>query len=156
MKHYNFPTSWSALQTLSQPSTSTKRWHCQISWQKLNTIWNRIGVVKSKHNTAPRSYNIHTDKDTEIRRNRRHLLQSRSTFDVKDDIPFEEAPNTEAFNTETPNPEVSNTEAPNTETQNTDASDRAEEATHHDEVPTPNEVRTRSGRLIVKPARYRQ
>ena len=119
-----------------------------------------MGVVTNKHNTAPRSYNIHTDKDTVIRRNRRHLLPSSSTFDVKDDIPFEEAPNTEVSNTEAPNAkvsntEVSNTEVPNTETHNTDVSNRAK-VTTYDEVPTPKEVRTRSGRLIVKPARYRQ
>lgn len=114
---------------------------------KNSTQWNRMGVVVNKHNTAPRSYNIHTDIDTKIRRNRRHLLQSsRSTLDVKEDIHFEEAPNTEAFNKKTPNTDTSN---------GAEVTTRDEVSTPN-EVPTQNEVRTRSGRLVVKPERYRQ
>lgn len=49
-----------------------------------NNRWGRVGKIVDIDN-SPRSYIIHTDKDTTIRRNRRHLIPSSSKLSIERD-----------------------------------------------------------------------
>jgi len=52
--------------------------------------WGRRGVVLNKVATSPRSYNLLTDKLTQIRRNRRHLLRTQEQFIPQTDKSIED------------------------------------------------------------------
>ena len=56
-------------------------------------MWSRHGKIIGLHDT-PRSYNILSDKNRTIRRNRRHLLTSNDEFCIKGEV--EETSNRES------------------------------------------------------------
>ena len=110
-----------------------------------------MGIVTEKYHT-PRSYIIRTDKDSIIRRNRRHLLPSNNKFEItgeEDDTLINNLTNSKDS---TDNNNTDSTITQNEETTNTGSTN----SNHEEESNTTNEHRTRSGRLIVKPLRYRE
>ena len=92
-------------------------------------------IVISNH-SSPRSYNIQTSQGTILRRNRYHLKPTKETFspcDDTDDYLDDEIDN----NASTPDPQLSN------------------EAPQSNEPPQTGERRSRYGRVIRPPVRYR-
>ena len=119
---------------------------------KNSNQWDRMGIVTEKYHT-PRSYIIRTDKNSIIRRNRRHLLPSNNKFEItgeEDDTLINNLNNSKDSTTDNNNTDSKITQ--NEETTNTGSTN----SNHEEESNTTNEHRTRSGRLIVKPLRYRE
>ena len=100
--------------------------------------WSRRAIVLTKCK-EPRSYIVRTDKNTTIRRNRRHLLKTNEQFDFNENFSSDD---NESLLYET--------------SEDSDATIAYDEEEEQQQVPDQNEqlLRTKSGRQIKAPDRF--
>ena len=98
--------------------------------------WNKIGKVVEKC-PQPRAYRILNSKGNIVRRNRRHLLPCKDKFHIQSD-------------------QDDYTEPISSTPQQTNHKTTSPSSQSIDGRPSQPSIVTRSGRVVTKPARYRQ